>query len=185
MININDLKIGMTIEVDGGLWKVLDFQHHKPGKGNTIVRTKLKNMRTGAVQEKRFNAGIKVQKAMVDTKKMQYLYADGENHVFMDLDNYEQIEIPAVQIKDELQYLLENMEVSVVMFESEILGVNLPTTVELVVAETEPNIKGDTSSGGSKPAIMETGLTVQVPFFVNAGDKLIINTQDGSYSSRA
>lgn len=185
MISVNDFKTGLTIEVDGDIWRVVDFQHVKPGKGAAFVRSKLKNLRTGAVQEKTFRAGEKVAKAQIDNRKMQYLYESGDSHVFMDLDTYEQIEIPTEQIKDELKYMLENMEVTVIMYGSEILGVDLPNTVVLEVAETEPNIKGDTSSGGSKPAIMETGVTVNVPFFVNQGDKLIINTTDGSYVSRA
>ncbi|EOT41187.1 MULTISPECIES: elongation factor P [Enterococcus] len=185
MISVNDFKTGLTIEVDGGIWRVVDFQHVKPGKGAAFVRSKLKNLRTGAVQEKTFRAGEKVAKAQIDNRKMQYLYESGDSHVFMDLDTYEQIEIPTEQIKDELKYMLENMELTVIMYGSEILGVDLPNTVVLEVAETEPNIKGDTSSGGSKPATMETGVTVNVPFFVNQGDKLIINTTDGSYVSRA
>lgn len=185
MISVNDFKTGLTIEVDGGIWRVVDFQHVKPGKGAAFVRSKLKNLRTGAVQEKTFRAGEKVAKAQIDNRKMQYLYESGDSHVFMDLDTYEQIEIPTEQIKDELKYMLENMELTVIMYGSEILGVDLPNTVVLEVAETEPNIKGDTSSGGSKPARMETGVTVNVPFFVNQGDKLIINTTDGSYVSRA
>ncbi|MGM0215558.1 elongation factor P [Enterococcus sp. AZ109] len=185
MISVNDFKTGLTIEVDGSIWRVVDFQHVKPGKGAAFVRSKLKNLRTGGVQEKTFRAGEKVAKAQIDNRKMQYLYDDGGNYVFMDMDNYEQIEIPQTQIADEMRYVLENTELNVIMYGSEILGVDLPNTVILEVAETEPNIKGDTSSGGSKPAIMETGLTVNVPFFVNQGDKLIVNTQDGSYVSRA
>ncbi|MGX7350775.1 elongation factor P [Enterococcus canis] len=185
MISVNDFKTGLTIEVDGGIWRVVDFQHVKPGKGAAFVRSKLKNLRTGAVQEKTFRAGEKVAKAQIDNRKMQYLYESGGNHVFMDLESYEQIEIPTEQIQDELKYMLENMEVNVIMYGSEILGVDLPNTVVLEVAETEPNIKGDTSSGGGKPATMETGLNVNVPFFVNQGDKLIINTTDGTYVSRA
>lgn len=185
MISVNDFKTGLTIEVDGDIWRVVDFQHVKPGKGAAFVRSKLKNLRNGAVQEKTFRAGEKVAKAQIDNRKMQYLYESGDSHVFMDLETYEQIEIPTEQIKDELKYMLENMEVTVIMYGSEILGVDLPNTVVLEVAETEPNIKGDTSSGGGKPATMETGVTVNVPFFVNQGDKLIINTTDGSYVSRA
>ncbi|MEO1773063.1 MULTISPECIES: elongation factor P [Enterococcus] len=185
MISVNDFKTGLTIEVDGDIWRVVDFQHVKPGKGAAFVRSKLKNLRTGGVQEKTFRAGEKVAKAQIDNRKMQYLYDDGGNYVFMDMDNYEQIEIPQTQIADEMRYVLENTELNVIMYGSEILGVDLPNTVILEVAETEPNIKGDTSSGGSKPAIMETGLTVNVPFFVNQGDKLVVNTQDGSYVSRA
>lgn len=185
MISVNDFKTGLTIEFDGGIWRVVDFQHVKPGKGAAFVRSKLKNLRTGAVQEKTFRAGEKVAKAQIDNKKMQYLYDDGSNHVFMDLNTYEQIEIPHERVTDEMLYVLENSELNIIMYGSEILGVDLPHTVTLEVAETEPNIKGDTSSGGSKPAVMETGLSVNVPFFVNQGDKLIINTQDGSYVSRA
>jgi elongation factor P len=186
MISVNDLKTGLTIEVAGSIWRVIDFQHVKPGKGAAFVRSKLKNLRTGAVQETTFRAGEKVAKAQIENKKMQYLYEAGGNHVFMDLETYEQIEIPEAQIKEELKYLLENMEVHVISYGTEILGVALPNTVTLVVAETGPNIKGDTSSSsGGKPATMETGLIVQVPFFINTGESLIINTVDGSYVSRA
>ncbi|MDE1547842.1 elongation factor P [Jeotgalibaca caeni] len=185
MISVNDFKTGLTIELDGGLWKVVDFQHVKPGKGAAFVRSKLKNLRTGAVQEKTFRAGEKVGRAHISNRKMQYLYASGDAHVFMDMDNYEQVELPTAQISDELNYLKENMEVHLIMYDTETLGVDLPNTVVLTVEETEPGIKGDTASGGSKPAKMETGLMVNVPFFVNAGDQLIVNTGDGSYVSRA
>ncbi|MBW4802685.1 elongation factor P [Loigolactobacillus coryniformis] len=185
MISVNDFKNGLTIEVEGELWRVVEFQHVKPGKGSAFVRSKLKNLRTGAVQEKKFAAGKKVGKAQIDNKKMQYLYQDGDNYVFMDNNTYEQLSLPAEQIKDELNYLKENMTVSVIMYGSETLGLELPNTVELTVAETEPGIRGATQSSSPKPATMETGLVVQVPFFINNGDKLIINTQDGSYISRA
>jgi elongation factor P len=185
MISVNEFKTGLTIEVDGNVWRVIDFQHVKPGKGAAFVRSKLKNLRTGTVQEITFRAGEKVAKAQIDNRKMQYLYNNGGAHVFMDLKTYEQIEIPQAQIEDELKYMLENMEVSIIMYGSEILGAFLPNTVTLVVADTEPNIKGNTSSGGSKPATMETGLVVNVPFFINKGDALIINTTDGTYASRA
>lgn len=185
MISVNDFKTGLTIELDGGLWRVVDFQHVKPGKGAAFVRSKLKNLRTGAVQEKTFRAGEKVARAHISNRKMQYLYESGSSYVFMDTENYEQIELSGDQIEYELNFLKENMEVHVIMYESETLGVELPNTVTLTVEETEPGIKGDTASGGSKPAKMETGLMVNVPFFVNAGDQLIINTGDGSYVSRA
>jgi elongation factor P len=185
MISVNDFKNGLTIEYDGSIWRVVEFQHVKPGKGAAFVRTKLKNLRTGGVQETTFRAGEKVAKAQIDNKKMQYLYEQGGSHVFMDLETYDQIEIPGEQIVDELKFMLENMEVNIIMYGSEILGVSLPNTVVLEVAETEPNIKGDTSSGGGKPATMETGVVVSVPFFINQGDKLIINTTDSSYVSRA
>lgn len=185
MISVNDFKTGLTIEVDGGLWKVIDFQHVKPGKGAAFVRSKLKNLRTGAVQEKTFRAGEKVGRAQIDNRRMQYLYGSDDTHFFMDTENYEQIELNEAQIEDELKYLKENMEVQIIMYESETLGVELPNTVTLTVSETDPGIKGDTASGGSKPATMETGLVVNVPFFVNAGDQLVINTTDGSYVSRS
>jgi len=185
MISVNDFRTGLTIEVDGDIWRVLDFQHVKPGKGAAFVRSKLRNLRTGAIQEKTFRAGEKVEKAQIDNRRMQYLYANGDTHVFMDTENYEQVELPAKQIEHELNFLKENMEVQIIMFQGETLGVELPNTVELTVTETEPGIKGDTASGGSKPATLETGVIVQVPFFVNVGDRLIINTTDGSYVSRA
>ncbi|MCQ6273736.1 elongation factor P [Bacillus sp. V3B] len=185
MISVNDFKTGLTIEVDGGLWRVMDFQHVKPGKGAAFVRSKLRNLRTGAVQEKTFRAGEKVAKAQIDNRKMQYLYANGDQHVFMDNESYDQIELSADAIEYELKFLKENMEIHIMLFQGESLGIELPNSVELEVTETEPGIKGDTASGGTKPATVETGLVVQVPFFVNQGDRLIVNTTDGSYVSRA
>ncbi|MGM7701935.1 elongation factor P [Pseudalkalibacillus sp. Hm43] len=185
MISVNDFKTGLTIEVDGGIWTVLDFQHVKPGKGAAFVRSKLRNLRTGAIQEKTFRGGEKVAKAHIDNRRMQYLYSSGEAHTFMDTESYEQLELQTAQIQEELKYLLENMSVQVQMYQGEIIGVELPNTVELEVTETEPGIKGDTASGGTKPATVQTGLTVQVPFFVNEGDVLIIDTRSGEYVSRA
>jgi elongation factor P len=184
MISVNDFRTGLTIEVDNGIWRVMDFQHVKPGKGAAFVRSKLRNLRTGAVQEKTFRAGEKVAKAQIDNRRMQYLYANGDMHVFMDNESYEQIELPAASIEYELKFLKENMEVQIMMYEGETLGVELPNTVVLTVTETEPGIKGDTASGGSKPATVETGLVVNVPFFVNEGDTLVVNTTDGTYVSR-
>lgn len=184
-ISTADFKNGLTIEVDNAIWRIIEFQHVKPGKGGAFVRSKLKNLRTGAVQEKTFRAGAKMEQANITTRKMQYLYADGDNYVFMDTDTYEQLELPSESISSEAKYLKENMEVNITQFGNETLGVELPNTVTLKVAETEPGIKGDTASGGSKPATMETGLVIQVPFFVNADDELIINTTDGTYISRA
>ena len=185
MISVNDFKTGLTIEVDGSLWRVMDFQHVKPGKGAAFVRSKLRNLRNGAVQEKTFRAGEKVAKAQIDNRKMQYLYANGDQHVFMDTESYDQIELPEDAIEYELKFLRENMEVHIMMYQGESLGVELPNSVVLEVTETEPGIKGDTASGGTKPATLETGLVVQVPFFINQGDRLIINTTDSSYVSRA
>lgn len=185
MISVNDFRTGLTILVDGQLYRVLDFQHVKPGKGAAFVRSKLRNLRNGNIQEKTFRAGEKVEKAQIDNRPMQYLYANGTQHVFMDTETYDQIEISEDNLKEELNYLLENMTVHIMMYQGETLGVELPNTVVLEVAETEPGIKGDTATGGSKPAKMQTGLVVNVPFFVNQGDKLIINTTEGTYVSRA
>ncbi len=185
MISVNDFKTGLTIEVDGVLYRVLDFQHVKPGKGAAFVRSKLRNLRNGSVNEKTFRAGEKVEKAQIDNKKMQYLYASGDQHIFMDTETYEQLELDASQIEYELKFLRENMELHVIQYQGETLGVELPKSVELEVIETEPGIKGDTSGGGSKTATLETGLVVTVPLFINVGDKLIINTDEGSYVSRA
>ncbi|MCK0472565.1 elongation factor P [Halalkalibacter sp. APA_J-10(15)] len=185
MISVNDFKTGLTIEVDGGIWQVMEFQHVKPGKGAAFVRSKLRNLRTGSVQEKTFRAGEKVSKAHIENRRMQYLYANGDMHAFMDNETYDQIELATAQIEHELQFLKENMEVQIISYEGETLGVEVPNTVELEVTETEPGIKGDTASGGTKPATVETGLTVQVPFFVNQGDVLIIDTRSSAYVSRA
>ncbi|VDG19822.1 elongation factor P [Lactiplantibacillus mudanjiangensis] len=185
MISTADFKNGLTIEVDNAIWRILEFQHVKPGKGGAFVRSKLKNLRTGAVQDKTFRAGAKMEQAQIEKSTMQYLYADGDSYVFMNTDTYEQIEIPGENIQNELKFLKENMEVQVTLYNSEVLGIELPNTVTLEVAETEPGIKGDTASGGSKPATLETGAIIQVPFFVKAGEKLIVNTVDSTYVSRA
>ncbi len=185
MISVNDFKTGLTIEVDNDIWQVLEFQHVKPGKGAAFVRSKLRNLRNGNIQEKTFRGGEKVNKAHIENRKMQYLYASGDTHAFMDTNTYEQIEIQTSQIEHELKFMKENMEVSVITYEGEILGVDLPNNVELTETETEPGIKGDTAGGGSKPAPLETGLCVQVPLFINTGGVFVINTADGKYVSRA
>ena len=185
MISAGDFRNGVTIEFEGNIYQIVEFQHVKPGKGSAFVRSKLKSLRTGAVQEYTFRSTAKVETADIQTKSMQYLYNDGSSYVFMDTSTYDQLAIPNEQIGDESKYLLENMVVSVIMHDGETLGIQLPNTVDLKVAKTEPNIKGDTSSGGGKPATMETGLVVNVPFFINEGDVLTINTSDGTYVSRA
>jgi len=184
MISVNDFKTGLTIEVDNGIWRVIEFQHVKPGKGAAFVRSKLKNLRTGHNQEKTFRAGEKVKRAHIENQKMQYLYASGDMHAFMNMENFEQIELPVSKIEYEINFLKENMEVNIMTFQGEVVGVDLPNNVELTVVETEPGIRGNTVSGGSKPAVMETGLTVQVPMFINKDDQLVINTTDGSYVTR-
>lgn len=183
-ISTAKFKTGLTIEVDNAIWKILDFQHVKPGKGGAFVRTKLKNLRTGAVQEKTFRSGAKMEKAEINTMKMQYLYDDGNGLVFMDTDTYEQLTIPREAAEEAMKYMQPNMEVQIMQYKGETIGIDIPKTVTLEVAETEPGIKGDTASGGSKPATMSTGVTLQVPFFVNQGDKVVINTTDGTYISR-
>lgn len=185
MISVNDFRTGLTIEVDGDILQVIEFQHVKPGKGAAFVRAKLRNLRNGGIKETTFRGGEKVARARIETAEMQYLYASGDEHVFMNTSTYDQVTIPATRLERELKFLLENMMVSIMQYEGEILGIQLPNTVELTVKETEPGIKGDTASGGSKPATLETGLVVQVPFFINEGDKLSIDTRSGEYLGRA
>ena len=184
MISVNDFKTGTTIEYEDNIWQVMEFQHVKPGKGAAFVRSKLRNLRNGNIQDKTFRAGEKVKRAHIDRNKMQYLYASGDMHAFMDMNSYEQIELQASQIEYELKFIKENMSVDIVMFEGEVLGLDLPKNVELEVTETEPGLKGDTVSGGTKSATLETGLVVQVPLFINQGDVLVISTVDGKYVSR-
>jgi elongation factor P len=185
MISSNDFRPGVTIEYDGEIWRVVEFLHVKPGKGAAFVRTKLKNVKTGVVKEMTFRAGEKVPRARVETREMQYLYNDGEMYTFMDTETFEQINVPKAQLEYELQFLKENMNCFVVMYEGAAIGVELPNTVELEVVETDPGIRGDTATGGSKPAKLETGYVVQVPLFINVGDRLIIDTRSGEYVSRA
>ncbi|NLI91867.1 MAG: elongation factor P [Peptococcaceae bacterium] len=185
MISSNDFKTGLTIEIDGDVFQIVEFQHVKPGKGSPFVRTKIKNVKTGAVVEKRFNAGEKVERARLDRREMQYLYKDGEQFVVMDNESFEQIMLTENQIGDQVKWLKENMNLGVLLYNNEVIGVDLPNSVELKVIETEPGVKGDTATGGSKNAVVETGANVQVPFFVNEGDVLIIDTRTGTYVSRA
>ncbi|HHV63634.1 MAG TPA: elongation factor P [Peptococcaceae bacterium] len=185
MISSNDFKTGLTIEVDGDIFQIVEFQHVKPGKGSAFVRTKLKNIRNGGIIERKFNAGERVARARLDRREMQYLYKDGDQYVVMDNESYEQITLNEAQIGDNVKWLKENMNLGVLLFNNEVIGVDLPNTVELKVIETEPGIRGDTATGGSKAAVVETGATVQVPFFINEGDVLIIDTRTGTYVSRA
>lgn len=184
MVNVNDVKNGMTIEVDGNIFTVLEFQHVKPGKGAAIVKMKLKNLRTGVIYEQTFNAGIKVGKALIEKKTMQYLYSSGDNFVFMDMEDYSQVEIPVSQIEDESKYLTENSEVEILYYNNEMLGVNIPEKVELTVVKTEPGLKGNTATTATKEAVLNTGLTIRVPLFIDEGDVVIVSTKDGKYVSR-
>jgi elongation factor P len=181
----NDLKNGMTLDLDGVLWNVVEFQHVKPGKGGAFVRTKLKNVLTGQVVERTFNAGVKVDVAVVDKRDMQYLYADGADFVFMDNQTYDQMHVPAEAVGDAKDYLLENMTAVVAVHEGTPLYVELPASVELTITYTEPGVQGDRSTGGTKPATLETGATVQVPLFVTQGEKVRVDTRDGRYLGRA
>lgn len=185
MISTNDFRTGLTIEYEGAVCTIVEFQHVKPGKGAAFVRTKIKNLQTGAITEKTFRAGEKVKKAIVDKRKMQYLYNDGEGYIMMDNENYEQISLSADQIGDGIKFLKENMDADILLYQGTVIGVDLPNFVELEVVETEPGIKGDTASGGSKPAKVETGAIIQVPFFINVGDVLRIDTRTGTYMERA
>lgn len=185
MISVNDFRTGLTIEVENDIFTVLDFQHVKPGKGAAFVRSKLKNLRNGNTVERTFRAGEDVGRAHVENRAMQYLYASGQEHTFMDNETYDQITLPASQLEWELNFLKENMTINIVSYHGEILGINLPNSVELKVIETEPGIKGNTATGATKNAKVETGLNVQVPLFINENDVLLIGTSDGKYISRA
>ncbi|MBH8582178.1 MULTISPECIES: elongation factor P [Thermoactinomyces] len=185
MISVNDFRTGLTIELDNDVWQVMEFQHVKPGKGAAFVRSKLRNLRNGNIQERTFRAGEKVPRAMVETREMQYLYESGGEYTFMDNETYEQITLPKERLEYELNFLQENMNIQIMVYKGETIGIQLPNTVELEVVETEPGIKGDTATGGSKPAKLSTGFTVQVPLFINEGDRLIIDTRSGEYVSRA
>lgn len=185
MVSVNDFKTGLTIEVDGEIFTVIDFQHVKPGKGAAFVRSKLKNLRNGNIVERTFRAGEDVDRAHVENRQMQYLYNSGDDYTFMDNETYDQITLNRSQIEWELNFLLENMNVQIQSYQGEIIGISLPTSVELKVVETEPGVKGNTATGATKNAKLETGLNVQVPLFINEGDVLSIDTRDGKYLSRA
>lgn len=184
MISVNDFKTGVTIELEGQPYQVLDFQHVKPGKGAAFVRAKLKNLQTGGSIEKTFRGGEKVTKAHLDRRTMQYLYSDGDEYVFMDNENYEQTSITKAQIGDGIKWLLENMEIQVLLFQNKIIGLELPNFVELEVTETEPGIKGDTATGATKNATLETGAVIQVPLFVESGDRVRVDTRTSQYMER-
>jgi len=184
-ISTNDLKNGMALNLPEGLVTVIEFQHVKPGKGGAFVRTKLRNVRTGAVLEKTFRADEKVGFAQIDKREMQFLYREGDDFVFMDNDTYDQLQVPSEQLGGAVDFMREGDIVVLPMYESEILGVDLPAAVELEVVETEPGVQGDRVSGARKPARLETGLTVQVPLFVDVGERIKVDTRSGEYLARA
>jgi elongation factor P len=183
-ITTNDLKNGITLELDNGLFQVVEFQHVKPGKGGAFVRTKLRNVRTGNVFEKTFNAGIRVEQAVLEKKDMQFLYRDGDDYVFMDTESYDQMTVAPVALGDAADYLVESMVAIIALHNGEIVSVEIPASVELVVANTEPGVQGDRVSGARKPAELETGKTIQVPLFINVGDRVKVDTRSGDYITR-
>ncbi|MDR1790432.1 MAG: elongation factor P [Propionibacteriaceae bacterium] len=184
MVSTNDLKNGMVLNLDGQLWSVIWFQHHKPGKGNSVVRTKLKHVLSGKVVDRTFNSDTKVEDAQVDRREMQYLYNDGESYVFMDMDTYDQLNIPESVVGDAKNYMLESTMATVATHEGTPLYVELPAAVELEITYTEPGLQGDRSTGGTKPATVETGLQIQVPLFIVTGERVKVDTRDGSYIGR-
>jgi elongation factor P len=181
----NNLKNGMTLNLDGQLWNVVEFQHVNPGKGAAFVRTKLKNVLSGKVLEKTFNAGVRVDIANIDKREMQYLYRDGEDFVFMDLTDYDQPRLPVSVVGDAANYLLEEQTVTVAFNDGTPLYVELPAAVELTIAQTDPGLQGDRSTGGTKPATLETGAKVQVPLFISSGERIKVDTRTGQYLGRA
>ena len=184
MATTNDLKNGMVLDLDNGLWSVIEFQHVKPGKGGAFVRTTLKNVVSGKVVDKTFNAGTKVDVATVDKRVMSYLYMEGDDYVFMDSDTFDQVYVPQATLGTAKDYLLENMTAIVAMHEGAALYVELPASVELVVSHTDPGLQGDRSTGGTKPATLETGAEIQVPLFLTTGEKIKVDTRDGRYLGR-
>ena len=184
MATTNDLKNGLVLNIDGQLWTVTAFQHVKPGKGGAFVRTTLKNVLTGKVVDRTFNAGTKVETATVDKRDMTFLYKDGADFVFMDGDTFDQITVPSQTVGDVANFLLENQEAMVAQNEGVVLFVELPASVELLVSHTDPGLQGDRSTGGTKPATLETGAEINVPLFLNTGDKIKVDTRDGRYLGR-
>ncbi len=184
MISVNDLKPGLTIELDGQVYQVVSSEHHKPGKGQAVVRTRLREVESGKVFNKTFNAGVKVQRAHVDRRNMQYLYSQGDIFYLMDTENYEQIEVSRAQIADVVQWLKEGETVMMVSCQGKLLGLEAAQTVERIVTKTEPGVRGDTAQGGNKPALIEGGVTVTVPLFVNQGAVIKVDTASGEYIER-
>ena len=183
-ITTNDLKTGITLELDNGLFQVVEFQHVKPGKGGAFVRTKLRNVKTGNVFDRTFNAGIKIEQAIINREEMQFLYKDGSDYVFMNNDTYEQQHVPPTALGDAADYMIEGMTAQIAYFGAEIVGVEIPASVELTIAATEPGVQGDRVSGARKPATLETGKVVQVPLFVEQGEKIKVDTRTGEYITR-
>ena len=185
MINVNDLKVGMTIMYENNIYSVMDTQHVKPGKGAAFVQAKLKNLRSGAIIENRFNSSDKVEQARIEKKAMQFLYAMNDTYYFMNMSDYEQIELSKSLIGDDAELLKENLEVDIMFFEGEMLGMNLPDKIALKVIHTEPAVKGNTTSSAMKDATLETGKVIKVPLFIEEGEEILVGSKDGKYVSRA
>ena len=185
MVNVNDFKTGMTIKHEGNIYIVLDFQHVKPGKGAAIVKAKLKNLRTGSIAEYTFNAGVKVEAARIEKKPMQFLYTMNDLYYFMNMNDYEQIELSKSVIGDDVKLLKENLDVDIMFFEGEMLGMNLPDKIAMKVVHTEPGVKGNTTSTAMKDAELESGLVIKVPMFIDQDEMVLISSKDGKYVSRA
>lgn len=184
-ITTNDLKNGMTLQLDDGLFQIVDFQHVKPGKGHAFVRTSLRNVRAGGTVERTFRAGEKVERATIDKREMNFLYRDGDDYVFMDNETYEQINVSPEALGDTGNYIVDGSTAVLLMFGTEIVGTDIAASVELTISQTEPGLQGDRSSGGTKPATLETGLVIQVPLFIETGERVKIDTRSGEYLSRA
>ncbi len=183
-ITTNDLKNGITLELDNGLFQVVEFQHVKPGKGGAFVRTKLRNLKSGNMLERTFNAGIRVEQAILDRSDMQFLYRDGDDYVFMDTATYDQMSVTPVALGEAADYMTESMMAQIAVYQGEIVSVDIAASVELEISETEPGIQGDRSTGGRKPATLQTGKIIQVPLFINIGDKVKVDTRTGEYMTR-
>lgn len=185
MININDIKNGMTIVIDGNIFQILEFLHVKPGKGPAFVRIKLRNLRTGSTIEQTFNTNIKFEKAIIEKKTMQFLYSSGDMYNFMNMETYEQMDLSKDSLGDNAKYLKESLEVDVTFYKGEVLGITLPEKIEYEVVTTEPGVKGNTATNATKEATLENGLTIKVPLFINEHEKVVVSTKDGKYDSRA
>ena len=185
MVNANDIKNGMTILFEDNIYVVLEFSHVKPGKGAAFVKAKLKNLRTGSIVEKTFNSSIKLERAMIQKVDMQYLYGSGDSYNFMNMETYEQIEIPASHLGDDAKFLKENLNVNITFYEGEVLGIILPDKIEYKIVKTEPAVKGNTTNNATKEATIETGLIIKVPLFIEEGENVLVSTSDGKYVSRA
>jgi elongation factor P len=183
-ITTNDLKNGITLELDTGLFQVIEFQHVKPGKGSAFVRTKLRNLKSGNVLERTFNAGIRVEQAILERADMQFLYRDGDDYVFMDTATYDQMTVPPIALGDAADYMVESMMAQIAIYQGDIVSVDIAASVELTISETEPGLQGDRSTGGRKPATLETGKVIQVPLFINTGDRVKVDTRTGEYMTR-